>query len=189
MIPSSNSAIASAVSNLENLVGIPSRPNGFKKQVFRQQLVGNGGPSEGNGASYFAFFGPAVQKYLAEHQRALMAGTVDNIGSQIQSAANGNSDIKSYFTSYASSKYQGCIDYLSTWSGKPTTRSTTTRTSTGTVVPVPVSTSAPVFKPCPTAPAGGWPDYGTCQGICGPANYQCVQYLASDPATWQCSCG
>lgn len=184
---SPNAAIATAVSNLGNLEGIHNSLNSFKKQVFRQQLVGNGGPGIGNDARYYNFFGPAMQKYLADARAGLMSGTVDDIGNQIQSAANNNADIKSYFTSYASSQYQGCIDYLSTsWSGKETTR--TTVTSTATVVPLPVTTTAPPFKPCPNHPDGGWSDYGTCQGICQP-NYQCVQFLASDPATWQCSCG
>jgi len=183
---SPNAAIAIAVSNLNNLEGIPNALNTFKKQVFTQQLTGKGGPSRDQNARYFNFFGPAMRKYLEDAQVGLMSDTVDKIGNQIQSAANDNTDIKNYFTSYASSNYQGCIGYLSTiWSCQPTTR--TTVTSTATVVPIPATTTAPSFQLCPTVPPGGWPDYGTCQDICQPS-YQCVQYLASDPATWQCNC-
>lgn len=62
-----------------------------------------------------------------DNQAALMAGTVDNTGNELQSAGNGNVAIKDYFTDYASSAYQGCINYLSTsWTGKalPPTSST-----------------------------------------------------------------
>ena len=126
-----NSAIASAVTNLKNLQGIPNALNSFKKQVFTGNLTGKGGPSSGNDATFFNFFGPAVQKYLSDNKASLLAGTVDDTGNKIQSAAANNADVKSYFTSYASFHYQGCIDFLSTWSGKPLTRSTSTTTTTG----------------------------------------------------------
>ena len=107
-----NSAIASAVTNLNNLKGIPNALNSFKKQVFTGNLTGKGGPSSGDGATFFNFFGPAVQKYLSDNQAALMADTVNDIGNELSSIDNG--DVKSYFTSYASLHYQGCIDFLST---------------------------------------------------------------------------
>ena len=118
-----NSAIASAVTNLNNLQGIPNALNSFKKQVFTGNLTGKGGPSSGDGATFFNFFGPAVQKYLSNNQAALIAGTVNDIGDQLSSV--GNADVKSYFTSYASLHYQGCINFLSTWSGKSLDRAST----------------------------------------------------------------
>ena len=127
-----NSAIASAVTNLNNLQGIPNRLNNFKKQVFTGNLTGKGGPSSGDDATFFNFFGPAIQKYLSNNKDALLAGTVDETGNQIRSAAANNADVKAYFTSYASFHYQGCIDFLSTWSGLPVDRSTATPTPTPT---------------------------------------------------------
>lgn len=143
-----NSAIASAVTNLKNLQGIPNALNSFKKQVFTGNLTGKGGPSSGSDATFFNFFGPAVQKYLSDNQAALLSGTVDETGNQLQSAGNNNAEIKSYFTSYASLHYQGCIDFLSTWSGRPLDRSTPSTTSASATItapaPPPTSTGAAV---------------------------------------------
>ena len=111
-----NSAIANAVTNLNNLKGIPNDLNSFKKQVFKGNLTGKGGPSSGDDATFFNFFGAAVQKYLSENQDALMTGTVNDIGNKPSSIGNGL--VKSYFTSYAGLHYQGCIHFLLTWSGK-----------------------------------------------------------------------
>ena len=45
---------------------------------------------------------------------------------ELQKTGNNNTAVKSYFTSYARLRYQGCIDFLSTWSGKPLDRASTT---------------------------------------------------------------
>lgn len=128
-------AIAEEVTVLQNLEGIPNAVNSFKKQVFTGNLTGVGFPSTGNTATYYSFFGPAVQNYLASNQPNFFSvnGIVDNIGDQLSSAGNNNAAIKAYFTSYAAFHYQGAIDYLSTWSGKPITRTIASSTAaTGT---------------------------------------------------------
>lgn len=169
----SNLAIANAVTNLDNLRGIPSALNGFKKQVFTFNLTGKGGPSSGDGATYFNFFGPAVQKYLLNDQAGLLAGTVDETGNQLQLAGNGNVAIKSYFTSYASVHYQGCIDFLSTWTGKPLPSSTTA---------VPTTTAAsPTTSPTSTTTGAAI----TCEHAADPDN-ECAA-IANSPG-W-CDCG
>ena len=53
-------SIASQINVLQNLHGIPSALNAFKKQVFTQALTGKGGPSTGPGATYYNFFGPGI---------------------------------------------------------------------------------------------------------------------------------
>ena len=127
-------AIAEEVTVLQNLEGIPNSVNTFKKQVFTGNLTGSGYPSTGNTATYFSFFGPAVQKYLEANQQNFFStnGIVDNIGDQLSSAGNNNAAIKQYFTSYASLHYQGAIDYLSTWSGKSIDRTSATASATST---------------------------------------------------------
>ena len=128
-------SIAEEVTVLQNLEGIPNSVNTFKKQVFTGNLTGVGFPSTGNSATYFSFFGPAVQKYLEANQQNFFSvnGIVDNIGDALSSAGNDNAAIKTYFTSYASLHYQGAIDYLSTWSGKSIDRATaTSATASGT---------------------------------------------------------
>ncbi|KAL9637908.1 MAG: hypothetical protein Q9164_001903 [Protoblastenia rupestris] len=139
-----NTAIAKAVTNLKNLQGIPDSLNTFKKQVFTGNLTGKGFPSTGNDATFFSFFGPAVQKYLIDHKDDLMSGTNSNIGDEVKRIGNNNQKVKDHYTSFASRHYQGCIDYLSTWSGKNVDRHSTSAT--------PTSTSA---SPTSTASAGG----------------------------------
>ena len=142
---SANKAIASAVTNLTNLRGIPNKLNTFKKQVFTGVLTGKGGPSSGDTATFFNFFGPAIQRYLKDIQTTLMNDVVDKIGTQLQSAGANNADIKSYFTSYASENYQGCVDFLSTWSGKSLSRTQTSSTLVPTSV---LSTPTPSAVSC-----------------------------------------
>ncbi|KAA6411796.1 MAG: hypothetical protein FRX48_03946 [Lasallia pustulata] len=45
---------------------------------------------------------------------------------ELRKTGNNNTAVKSYFISYARLRYQGCIDFLSTWSGKPLDRASTT---------------------------------------------------------------
>lgn len=178
-----NSAIASAVTNLKNLQGIPNALNSFKKQVFTGNLTGKGGPSSGTDATFFNFFGPAVQKYLSDNQAALLAGTVDDTGNQIQSAGNKNVDIKSYFTSYASLHYQGCIDFLSTWSGKDLDRSTPSTTpgsATATGAAVTCIHEADPQNTCAAIANGpGWCECGN-----DPATYAVMPSPAPQPCAW-----
>lgn len=54
-----NSAIASAVTNLKNLQGIPNALNSFKKQVFTGNLTGKGGPSSGTDSHFLQLLRPS----------------------------------------------------------------------------------------------------------------------------------
>ena len=178
-----NSAIASAVTNLKNLEGIPNALNSFKKQVFTGQLTGKGGPSSGDDATFFNFFGPAIQKYLSDNKDALLSGTVDDTGNKLQSAANNNGAVKSYFTSYASSNYQGCIDFLSTWSGKPLDRSTSTSTPTTTTAgPATVSCYHAADPQNTCAAIANGPGYCYCGN--DPATYAVMPSPATQPCGW-----
>ncbi|KAG6991209.1 hypothetical protein G7Y79_00055g089850 [Physcia stellaris] len=168
-----NSAIASAVTNLNNLKGIPNALNSFKKQVFTGNLTGKGGPSSGDDATFFNFFGPAIQKYLSENQNALMAGTVNDIGNQLSSI--GNADVQAYFTAYASSHYQGCIDFLSTWSGRP--RPSTSAPATTTAAAVTCEHAADPQNTCAAiADSQGWCD-------CGDSSKYVMQ-SSGEPCAW-----
>jgi len=133
------------VTTLDNLQGIPNAVNTFKKQVFTGNLTGVGNPSNGDGATYFSFFGPAVQKYLSDNKDALYSGAVDNIGDTLASIGDNNANVKTYFTSYAQFHYQGAIDFLSGWSGKPYDR---TATSTGTGTTAATTTAAVAAVTC-----------------------------------------
>ena len=58
---------------------------------------------------------------------------VNNLGDTLSSIGDNNAAVKEYFTAYAQGHYQGAIDFLSTWSGKPflcSGRSTTASTTT-----------------------------------------------------------
>ena len=122
-------AIAKKITVLDNLQAIPNRVNGFKKNVVKGNLTGKGYPGEN---TYYGFFGPGVQKYLTDAQGRLFGpGSVaDQIGDELKSAGNNETAVKDYFTSFASSHYQGAVDYLSTWSGLPYTRTTSSAIST-----------------------------------------------------------
>lgn len=172
---------------LDNLEGIPNAVNSFKKQVFTGNLTGVGYPSTGATATYFSFFGPAVQEYLVSNQQNFFSvnGTVDNIGDQLSSAGNDNAAIKTYFTSYASLHYQGAIDYLSTWSGKSLVRSTATSAAT-------TVTSAAAAAAAVTCQHNADPD-STCAAIADSLGYcECnndgttyaIETSAANPCGW-----
>lgn len=183
---SSNLAIASAVTNLENLQGIPNALNSFKKQVFTFNLTGKGGPSSGDDATFFNFFGPAVQKYLSDKKDGLLAGTVDKTGDQLQSAGNNNVAIKSYFTSYASVHYQGCIDFLSTWTGKPLPRSTTAASTSTSSTTTPTDAAIRCYHAASPqnecAAIANGPGWCTCGD--DPTRYAVMPSPATQPCAW-----
>ena len=77
---SSCSAVASKVTTLENLEGIPNAVNNLKKQVFTQELTGKGGPISGNDATFYNYFGVAVQQYLKDNQGTLQNGVMNDVG-------------------------------------------------------------------------------------------------------------
>jgi len=141
-------SIASDVTVLRNLQGIPNAVNTFKKQVFTGNLTGVGNPSNGDDATYWNFFGPAVQKYLSDNKQALYDGVVNNLGDTLQSIGDNDANVKPYFTSYAKLHYQGAIDFLSTWSGKPFTRSTASSTKAPSTSASATATAAATTVSC-----------------------------------------
>ena len=104
-----------------NLHGIPSALNGFKKQVFTQALTGKGGPSTGLGATYYDFFGPGIQKSLQVQQTAINT-VITNVGNMLVTIRGGLS-VQTYYSAYAKDRYQGAIDFLSTWTERLFVRS------------------------------------------------------------------
>lgn len=143
-------ALAKKITVLDNLQAIPNRVNGFKKNVVRGNLTGKSYPGEN---TYYGFLGPGVQKYLTNAQGRLFGpGSVaDQIGDELQSAGNNEAAVKVYFTSFASSHYQGAVDYLSTWSGLPYTRaSSSTVAAAATTTPAASSPTPPPPPPYAT---------------------------------------
>ena len=139
-------AIAEDVTVLDNLRGIPSALNAFKKQVFTGNLTGKGYPSSGDGATYFNYFGPATQKYLSENQDGLKTGVINDVGDQLQTIGDGEQPLKDYFTSFANFHYQGCIDFLSTWTGKSYARPTATSSTAKPTAAAVTTTSGSTFS-------------------------------------------
>ena len=157
-----NNALAQKITVLDNLQAIPNRVNGFKKNVVRGNLTGKSYPGEN---TYYGFLGPGVQKYLTDARGRLFGpGSVaDKIGDELQSAGNNEAAVKDYFTSFASSHYQGAVDYLSTWSGLPYTRPSTSTASTSiapTTTVVAAATTTPATSSSKSPPP---PPYATGQ--------------------------
>ncbi|KAL8792541.1 MAG: hypothetical protein Q9195_004840 [Heterodermia aff. obscurata] len=164
-------AIASAITNLDNLQGIPNADNGYKKNVVKGVLR-NDGKWYPNPNTYFNFIGVGVRKYLADAQTRLFKkdGTVSKIGDQLVAAGGSNAAVvKTYFVSYASAQYSSQQSWISaSWTGKTWDRPTTTTSST-------TSTS-------PTTASGSTV---TCEHAADPQN-TCAA-IASSPG-W-CDCG
>ena len=146
--------------------------------MVRGNLTGKNFPGAG---TYYGFLGPGVQKYLSDAQGRLFAadGVVDDIGSALKSIGNGEQVVKDYFTSYASYHYQGCIDYLSTWTGIPYTRTSTTSgaLSSAAVATPTCSHEADPDNTCAAiADGSGWCD-------CGDSNSYIIQ-TTGQPCAW-----
>ena len=122
-------ALASQITVLDNLEAIPNRVNGFKKNVVRYNLTGKSYPGAD---TYYNFYAPAVQKYMAGAKGNLFGAgkVVDNVASVLSSAGNNQGVVSHYFTSYATYHYQGAIDFLSTWTGIKYTRTSSISSST-----------------------------------------------------------
>lgn len=115
--------IASAISNLTNLEGIPKRVNGFKQQVFTGRIKDqNTVPSD---RTYPTDFGKALKKLLLDKKQESFV-VIGNIGDSLASAAGTTpvSEVKTYFISYAESIWTEADSFLDTWTGtsypKPT---------------------------------------------------------------------
>ena len=135
--PSAAEALGSALTVFENLIGIPNGPNQLKRQVFTYNLTGAGnGPSQGNGATYYAFEGVAIRKNLIARQSGIN-DVITAVANQLKTAGNNEDAVSDYFVEFGSVAYQGAIDFLATWTGKPVvgprTASTTTTATSPTI--------------------------------------------------------
>ncbi|KAL9100974.1 MAG: hypothetical protein Q9163_003716 [Psora crenata] len=143
--------IASAISNLDNLEGIPKRVNGFKQQVFTGRIKGNtNNPSD---RTYPTDFGKALKKLLEDRQQDSFT-VIGKIGDSLASVAGSQPvpEVKEYFTSYARSIWTEAASFLDTWTGipYPNTKSSSVIPSTSTSAPVITSTQTPDPSPTPT---------------------------------------
>ena len=82
---------------------------------------------------------PPFKIYLEDHKAD---NTNEKIREEVKSIGSGNQKIKEYYTSYTSFHYQGSIDYLSTWSGRPTASATATSANALASAGEPKATSA-----------------------------------------------
>ncbi|KAL9137343.1 MAG: hypothetical protein Q9175_001443 [Cornicularia normoerica] len=133
--PSAAEALGSALTVFHNLIGIPNGPNQLKRQVFTYILTGAGNrPSEGNGATYYAFEGVAIRKNFLARQPGVN-GVITAVANELKSAGNSEDAVSKYFVHFGSVAYQGAIDFLSTWTGKPVVGPRTASATTSTTSP------------------------------------------------------
>ncbi|KAL9588459.1 MAG: hypothetical protein Q9203_002729 [Teloschistes exilis] len=86
-------AIASAITNLDNLQGIPNAGNGHKNNLVRG-ILRNDGKDFPKSSTYFNFIGVGIRKYLSDAQDRLFntGGTAEGIGDQLVSAGGNNAN-------------------------------------------------------------------------------------------------
>ncbi|CAF9906108.1 hypothetical protein IMSHALPRED_004082 [Imshaugia aleurites] len=112
-------ALGSALTVFDNLISIPNGPNQLKRQVFTYNLTGAGnGPGQGNDATYYAFEGVAIRKNLIARQDGIN-GVITAVANELKSAGNNENAVSDYFVHFGSVHYQGAIDFLETWTGRP----------------------------------------------------------------------
>ncbi|KAI4088029.1 MAG: hypothetical protein L6R37_008252, partial [Teloschistes peruensis] len=127
--------IASAITNLDNIQGIPNADNGYKRSVV-QGVLRNDTKGFPKANAYFNFIGVGIHRYLADSQDRLFkpGGTAEKIGEQLVSAggndANAAAVVKTYFVSYASVQYSEQQSWISaSWMGKTWDRPAATTSS------------------------------------------------------------
>ena len=108
-------AIAKIISGPPNMQAIPAAINNFKGQVFRGVI--NNGKNAPTTTRYPTEFGPTVNKLLSDRKPSYDE-VMESLAVELASAANGNNDVSSYFSSYASSVYSSATSFLSQWTGK-----------------------------------------------------------------------
>lgn len=147
-------SIASKISGPPNMQAIPAAINNFKGQVFKGVINnGKGAPST---TRYPTEFGPAVNKLLADRQPSYEE-VIGSLGSAMAAAGNNNTDVSSFFSSYASSVYSSATSFLSQWTGK-TDVYTSTSSSNSSSQPDAVATPTPPASiPISTATASTTP--------------------------------
>ncbi|KAL8683343.1 MAG: hypothetical protein Q9186_000728 [Xanthomendoza sp. 1 TL-2023] len=167
-------AIASAITHLDNLQGIPNADNGYKKNVVKG-ILRNDGKGFPGANTYFNFIGVGIRKYLSDAQDRLFksGGTAEKIGDQLVSAGGNNANaaavVKTYFVSYASAQYSKQQSWISaSWTGKTwdrpsvtTSSSTSSSSANGTSATVTCYHAASPRNTCAAiANSDGWCDCG-----------------------------
>lgn len=180
-------SIASKISGPPNMQAIPAAINNFKGQVFKGVINnGKGAPST---TRYPTEFGPAVNKLLADRQPSYEE-VIGNLGSAMAAAGNNNTDVSSFFSSYASSVYSSATSFLSQWTGKTdvytSTSSSSSSSQPGTSPQVSVSTSTATAATTTSTicSAALYSDFNSCSDHCYQG--QCNENAGQPSIT--CSC-
>lgn len=185
-------ALGSALTVFDNLIGIPNGPNNLKRQVFTYNLTGAGnGPSEGNGATYYAFEGVAIRKNLIARQSGVN-DVITAVADQLKSAGNSDPAVSKYFVHFGSLHYQGAIDFLETWTGKPVVGPRTASATTSSTIPTTTCShsSAPKNTCSALADSKGWCRCGgklagTSLGVASGTS-PCVYTTTPSATYWYC---
>ena len=186
-------ALGSALTVFDNLIGIPNGPNNLKRQVFTYNLTGAGnGPSEGNGATYYNFEGVAIRKNLVARQSGVN-DVITALADQLKSAGNSEPAVSKYFVHFGSLHYQGAIDFLATWTGKPVVGARTASVTTTSTIPTTTCThEADPGNTC-SAIASDTKGWCYCTGKLAGASYEvapgttpCVYTTPPSPTYWYC---
>ncbi|MCJ1373885.1 hypothetical protein MMC20_005115 [Loxospora ochrophaea] len=148
----SNLAIASALSNLNNLQGIPGRVNLLKAQAFQGVL--NGNPNQPNPGSFLTYQATAVAKNLVDNQAMITNTVIPSVGAALQTAGAGNVQISSGFSSYAVNQYSSIIARLEGFQGQAASPTTTAPPPSFTCEHEADPDGAEGF--CPAVAATGW---------------------------------
>lgn len=159
-------SIASKISGPPNMEAIPAAINNFKGQVFKGVINnGKGAPST---TRYPTEFGPAVNKLLADRQPSYDE-VIGSLGSAMAAAGNNNTDVSSFFSSYASSVYSSATSFLSQWTGKTGVYTSTTSSTSSSGSSSQTATAATTTSKICSAAL--YSDFNSCtdhcyQGLC-----------------------
>ncbi|KAL6716550.1 hypothetical protein ACLMJK_006117 [Lecanora helva] len=193
-------ALAKVITVGDNLEGIPKQVNGFKQQVFTGRLLNQ--PNNPSGNTYYTDFGKAVQKVLTNRQND-MNNLIGDIGDELSRIGGGNAAVKTYWTNFAKTTYQDCIDFLDNWTGLTYPRSSASSTaSTAAVTPNSTPTGNGTL-PAPTTCYHAADPQNTCAAIadspgwcdCGdsdasykvqPTGQPCIYSTTPSPTFWFC---
>ena len=63
-----------------------------------------------------------------------MNSLIDSIGDELSVIGGGNTAVKTYWTNFAETKYQDCIDFLDTWTGKSYPQASNSNSTVGVAI-------------------------------------------------------
>ncbi len=98
-------AIASAVTTMDNLRGIPASLNSLKEKAFSCVMTNSDCPSSGATASYFNYFGPALRLDLSSNLASMQNVIISAIANTLQTIANNEPTMNAYFTGFSNNAY------------------------------------------------------------------------------------